>query len=197
MDTPVLTQNLLVAAEDLIHAMGGNPPDWLQKETVALEAAIAEFNTAREKTDNQKLAEALVQFNELPAVLTSLGGNCPVQAEGWIDAQRFYFRARGEHWEFHVAANYADLLINDLFSMNRAYKPGDRFAAGWMAEHEAVGFIIEAIRIYRATRDLADAWEAQGSPGTFDEWVAVMANDEKGTLQEAAKLLKTMKPPQL
>lgn len=28
---------------------------------------------------------------------------CPVQAEGMVDGHSWYFRSRGEHWEFYVA----------------------------------------------------------------------------------------------
>ena len=34
----------------------------------------------------------------------SLGGNCPVQAEGLIDGHPFFFRARGAHWSMTVGS---------------------------------------------------------------------------------------------
>lgn len=30
-------------------------------------------------------------------------GKCPVQAEGTINGQEFYFRSRGEHWRLYIA----------------------------------------------------------------------------------------------
>lgn len=79
-----------------------------------------------------------------------LGGNCPVQAEGSVDGKRFYFRARGEEWQFHVAATDADIFDNDLFYHEQDYGDGP-FAAGWMPVDEAVGFIRQGIAMYRAS----------------------------------------------
>lgn len=175
---------LEAAAQKLLAAFGGNVPDWLQDEAATLEEALS---GTRPKTDNEKLGDGLIELGETGAILDQLGGNCPVQAEGTIDGVRFYFRARGSHWEFHVAQTDADLFKNELFSIDRSYKPGDDFAAGWMPQHEAVAFMIEGIAAYRANRDLTDAYEAQGKPGSFADWVQSMADDPKGTLQNAAK----------
>mgnify|MGYP001570443230 CR=1 FL=1 len=35
-------------------------------------------------------------------IYKSLGGNCPVQAEGTINGHGFYFRSRGEYWYLYV-----------------------------------------------------------------------------------------------
>lgn len=82
-----------------------------------------------------------------------IGGNCPVQAEGSFDGLRFYFRARGQHWQFHVALHDYDIMENDLVRVVRPYVPTDggspQFAAGWMPVAEAVAFIIAEVAAFR------------------------------------------------
>lgn len=34
--------------------------------------------------------------------IDAIYGNCPVQADGKINGQPFYFRARGEHWSIGI-----------------------------------------------------------------------------------------------
>lgn len=82
-------------------------------------------------------------------IIDQLGGNCPVQAEGTIDGQPFYFRARGEHWAFHVGAD--DPVGDPEWTYAEEY-PGGRYAAGWMSEDEARAFINRAANLY-TTRD--------------------------------------------
>lgn len=68
-----------------------------------------------------------------------LGGNCPVQAEGTIDGDPFYFRARGEHWSMSVG--------NDNWTVSIRYSH-DTFGAGWMSEEEARRFIYVGAQMY-------------------------------------------------
>ena len=82
------------------------------------------------------------------ATLDWIGGNCPVQAEGTVDGNAFYFRARGGNWQFHVAKTNADIFDDDMFYMDRDYGEGP-YDAGWMHVDEALGFIREAITAYR------------------------------------------------
>jgi hypothetical protein len=85
--------------------------------------------------------------------ITSIGGNCPVQAEGMIDGMPFYFRARGEGWSFSVAAtpdgDPVDVSIgaSEGFYYEEDYGD-DAFAAGWMEESEARSFIEKAALLY-------------------------------------------------
>lgn len=77
-----------------------------------------------------------------------LGGNCPVQAEGTVDGEPFYFRARGEHWSMGIGGEpvgYPAWKIKENY-------PGDQFAAGWMAEDEARTFIEKAAAAWAAQR---------------------------------------------
>lgn len=73
--------------------------------------------------------------------IDSIGGNCPVQAEGTINGLRFYFRSRGEHWsvEVHPTASgpYLDWPDDGAeWVYEEEYGDGP-FDAGWMPEHEA------------------------------------------------------------
>ena len=96
---------------------------------------------------------ALARLEATGAILDSIGGNCPVQANGDVDGNWFYFRARGDEWQFYVADS--DDLIFDApdFYVERDY--GSGFDAGWMPQHEAIGFIVNSIADYRATPDRA------------------------------------------
>lgn len=83
-------------------------------------------------------------------VIDIIGGNCPVQAEGTIDGQEFYFRARGMRWSLSVGGR--DVVGAPDWYYEEPY--GDReFAAGWMTEEEARAFLDKAIGLWRA-RDL-------------------------------------------
>jgi hypothetical protein len=96
-----------------------------------------------------------------------IGGNCPVQAEGTINGEPFYFRARGEHWSIEVEGGF---VLEDAekgiprhgFYMEREYGDGP-YDAGWMPVDEARGFITEAAEHY--TRWKADAMLAQRALG--------------------------------
>lgn len=79
-------------------------------------------------------------------VIDWLGGNCPVQAEGTIDGQKFYFRARGSKWSFSVGG---ELIWSPDWRYEEPYGDGP-YAAGWMSEEAARAFIDKAVGIYRA-----------------------------------------------
>lgn len=81
------------------------------------------------------------------ASLDYLGGNCPVQAEGTVDGQPYYFRARGNAWELWIGQS-ADWWSDRAWSIERDY--GSWPDAGWMPRHEALGFIVEGVVAYRA-----------------------------------------------
>ena len=83
------------------------------------------------------------------ATLDWLHGNCPIQAEGIVDGNVFYFRARGSRWEFHVADENAHLLTKDLFFYSEPWGYGP-YDAGWMLYETAAEMIVKAIGLYRA-----------------------------------------------
>lgn len=69
-------------------------------------------------------------------IIDDIGGNCPVQAEGFFDGIPFYFRARGSHWSLDVGVE-GETSIESFFEKYS----DDVFAAGWMEEEEAKTFI--------------------------------------------------------
>lgn len=76
--------------------------------------------------------------------ITSIGGNCPVQAEGLIGGKPFYFRARHEHWSFGVGAEPIgdpDWYLSERWT-------NEPSAAGWMEESEALKIIDKCARFY-------------------------------------------------
>lgn len=79
-------------------------------------------------------------------VIDTIGGNCPVQAEGTIDGQEFYFRARGMRWSLSVGGR--DVVGAPDWYYEEPYGE-EEFAAGWMTEDEARAFIDKASGLYR------------------------------------------------
>jgi len=90
--------------------------------------------------------------------ITRLGGNCPVQAEGVVDGEPFYFRARWEHWRLEIG----NPSLDPEWSYQERY--GDSpYAAGWMNEDEARAFIAQAVERWRRERHSPDP-----DPGDMD-----------------------------
>jgi hypothetical protein len=72
-------------------------------------------------------------------------GYCPVQAEGFVDGYPFYFRSRGEHMRFNVAASgRASAWANVAWNYMEKYKDGEPFAAGGASMEECLEFINRA-----------------------------------------------------
>ncbi len=82
-----------------------------------------------------------------------LGGNCPVQAEGTINGEAFYFRARGAHWSMSIGG--ADPVGEPSWYYEERYGDGP-FDAGWMPDDEALTFIGRAARHYIADDSAAE-----------------------------------------
>lgn len=84
----------------------------------------------------------------------SIGGNCPVQAQGTVDGVSFYFRSRGEGWSFSVGADPLSVLMGQEEGFNywEDY-PGGAYAAGWIEEEEALSFIETGARLYALWRE--------------------------------------------
>ena len=75
--------------------------------------------------------------------IDTIYGNCPVQAEGAIDGEPFYFRARGEHWSMSIGGD--DVVGEPDWYYDEDYGRGP-FVAGWMSVEEAKLFIEQAAR---------------------------------------------------
>lgn len=75
----------------------------------------------------------------------TIGGNCPVQAEGTVGGKPFYFRARGSSWSMSIGG--ADPADNPEWSHEEDY--GTRpYDAGWMPFAEAKSFIHQAAQMF-------------------------------------------------
>lgn len=77
--------------------------------------------------------------------IETFGGNCPVQAEGFVDDKPFYFRARGESWSMSIGG--ADVVGEPDWYHEEDFGE-EEYAAGWMTQWEALGFIAKAIGLY-------------------------------------------------
>lgn len=99
-------------------------------------------------------------------IIDQLGGNCPVQAEGTIGGQPFYFRARGEHWSFGVGAD----PVGEPDWYHEEEYPGGKYAAGWMSEDEARAFIDKAAQLYRERDQKWGDARDDGQPSEQQEW---------------------------
>lgn len=83
------------------------------------------------------------------------GGNCPVQAEGFIDGHPFYFRSRGEEWAIYISRTY-ESDFNPFTSESWKYcepylnESGEcvPYMAGWAKKEECKAFIEKAAKIY-------------------------------------------------
>ena len=87
-----------------------------------------------------------------------IGGNCPVQAEGFIDGQPFYFRARGGSWSLSIGSDFEDSSDTGVHGLDVIGKPkwfheedwGDGpYAAGWMPIEIAEEMIEKGAVLFR------------------------------------------------
>jgi hypothetical protein len=99
--------------------------------------------------DRYKLSPPLRQkIQALPKFeLTGLFGFCPVQAEGFLDDQFWYFRARGDVWRFEVGGD-AEFTRRPVWWFGEHWPSPDGIAAGWMTDEEALGCIYRAAEDY-------------------------------------------------
>jgi hypothetical protein len=88
--------------------------------------------------------------DELPEGMTLdwCGGFCPVQAEGEIDGRAWYFRARGEHWQFHVSKDQTHRFVNDLFFCDIEWPEGP-YMAGYMSPVDVLKCLHLGVALYR------------------------------------------------
>jgi 8-oxo-dGTP diphosphatase len=124
---------------------GGTLADALQK----LQASFKPMFDDRRAIDAEKSPPIMERLVAAGVTVDWVGGNCPVQSEGSVDGLPYYFRARGEHWSMQIGTQHE---IDTGVGGWETLKPyGDsQYAAGWMYEHEALGFIEEAVAEFRA-----------------------------------------------
>lgn len=81
--------------------------------------------------------------------ITTEGGYCPVQIEGYINNYPFYFRARGSKWSLSIADDVAtDPLDSDTSWFYTEPYGTDTFSAGHMPLEEAKSFLNKAANIW-------------------------------------------------
>lgn len=86
---------------------------------------------------------------------------CPVQAEGDVDGDKFYFRARWDSWTFSIPSNPADDAVEvsigaaEGYHYKQDYGVKESWSAGWMELDEAEAFIRQAADEYRAWKQRA------------------------------------------
>jgi hypothetical protein len=96
-------------------------------------------------------------------LLVYIYGNCPVQADGRVRGNPFYFRARHDAWTFVACLDSENMDLASsiqpsedvggpfIDSGHRGwYASGDWQNAGWMKENEAASLICESCREFRA-----------------------------------------------
>lgn len=76
-----------------------------------------------------------------------IGGRCPVQSEGRIGGQPFYFRARWQHW--YIGIGGSDPWDSPQWFHEEPYGNGAH-DAGYMTVDEARALIVREARRYLA-----------------------------------------------
>ena len=127
--------------------MGKSRKDAISK---LLKEAHEEFEQLA-KPERQQYAEQspdiLKRLAEQGIFVDTMGGNCPVQAEGMIGGKtKFYFRARGDSWQLHITACHKP-FFNGEWQIDREY--GEFPDAGWMPRIEALQFIEDGVALWR------------------------------------------------
>jgi hypothetical protein len=83
--------------------------------------------------------------------ITLIGGQCPVQAEGYIVLEEktypFYFRSRGDSWTFYVGIK--EPLIDTIWSVTERYGNEGSFDAGVMPLTHAKTFIFMCVARFK------------------------------------------------
>jgi len=104
-------------------------------------------------------------------IIDWIGGNCPVQAEGTIDGEPFYFRARGQYCLCEIGVD--PVLGSSKWDFIHKYSDHP-YGAGWMTEDEARGFIAEAAERWREIQMIDDdtiiSLVDDGQPDEAQEW---------------------------
>lgn len=69
--------------------------------------------------------------------IKGIGGLCPVQGEGWVAGEEFYFRARWAGWRIE----FGDQGEPPLWTYAEGYREDLEYAAGYMPVEEAEAFV--------------------------------------------------------
>jgi len=88
----------------------------------------------------------------LELVIDTLGGLCPVQAEGRINDKQFYFRARGDAWSLGIADTVDEAIGNPTVEYVGVYGEVGGYEAGYLPDDEARAIIRCCAQQYVAAR---------------------------------------------
>lgn len=98
--------------------------------------------------DTRKQLEELEDFS-----LKELAGFCPVQAEGEVDGQFFYVRARGSYWRIEIGGNESGTK-GPIWWYSEDWPGKTGFEAGYLSDDDAVGCLLRSVSMFR-TEDLS------------------------------------------
>ncbi|UWU12767.1 hypothetical protein N2599_11310 [Rhizobium sullae] len=107
------------------------------------EDALFDLQRLKLERETRKKLETLQDFT-----LGELAGWCPVQAEGQLDGQFWYFRARGAYWRFELGGNESRTKGPKWW--HEEDWPGKTgFEAGYMSDEDAITSILKSVNAYR------------------------------------------------
>lgn len=117
----------------------------------AAQAAAKPFFDERRAIEAAECPERLNRLVEAGVTIKWAGGNCPVQIEGDVHGQPFYFRARGDSWSVGIGG---EPVGSPNWEHEEDY--GDWPDAGWMHLHEAYDFLLKAVALCRTAPATVD-----------------------------------------
>jgi hypothetical protein len=105
------------------------------------------MTTSADRVDKAEEWRAIARAKALGIRIDTLGGNCPIQAEGCFDSKAFYFRARHAAWQLCVGPSERPWSCHE-WGIERDFGTGED--ASWMPRHVAIGFICDGVEAYRS-----------------------------------------------
>ncbi len=108
--------------------------------------------------------------------IDTIGGVCPVQAEGTVNGFPFYFRARHNCWTFSV-----DLDGNDPVDVSLGWKKGIHYENAWGETEDAAGYMPTETALHIIGQCAVTAW-----PTTEHRMGQVVNMAERGKGEQAA-----------
>ncbi|MEN3973070.1 hypothetical protein WJS89_10360 [Sphingomicrobium sp. XHP0235] len=117
----------------------------LQSEIERLREILKPAFDRQHAIEERECPQRVELLRKMQCNISYAGGNCPVQIEGTVKGEPFYFRARGEHWSLGIGG---DPVGEPEWYHEEGY--GNWPNAGWMPLHEAYDFLASAIGAWEA-----------------------------------------------
>lgn len=127
--------------------MADEPKSDLTKTLEELREAWRPIFDEQRRIEAAECPARLERLRELGVAIEAAGGNCPVQIEGKVDGEEFYFRARGDVWSLGIGG---EPVGTPDWEIKEDY--GTWPDAGWMALHEAYDFLIAGCERWQKER---------------------------------------------